>query len=101
MYARGIGVKIDEDKAFEILKRASRHGDATGILGLGYCYQHGIGVNANASKALELYQSVTNKHEEAGFFTAELILGSQYSQVLDTGGAEVSCVDTKNVVSSL
>lgn len=93
MYARGVGVKADPIKAVEILQRASRQGDPTAILGLGYCYHLGLGVESNLTAALELYQSVTNKHEEAGFLTAELILNAKDTQVIDVvsnGQSEVS-----------
>ena len=87
MLARGIGVPADVDRAVVILKEASRQGDPTAVLGLGYCYQHGLGFEANLSAALELYQSVANKHEEAGFFVAELILGSSDSHSLEVAKA--------------
>jgi TPR repeat protein len=43
MYARGAGVPRDPAKAVAYLTQGQRKGDATAILGLGYCYTHGIG----------------------------------------------------------
>jgi TPR repeat protein len=43
MYSRGIGVEVNPAKAVELLQKASKLGDPTGIVGLAYCYTHGIG----------------------------------------------------------
>jgi TPR repeat protein len=87
MYARGMGVSVDAGRAAALLQRASRQGDPTAILALGYCYQHGLGMERNISTALELYQTVFNKHEEAGFYAAELVLTEgDPSHVLGSAG---------------
>ena len=83
MYTRGIGVEADPERGVKYLQKASRQGDPTAILALGYCYHHGVGVDRNVSTALELYQSVANKHEEAGFYTAELILAAESTHVIE------------------
>jgi hypothetical protein len=44
-----------------------------------------------------LHQSVTNKHEEAGFFTAELIMASKQSIVVEHH-ANLNDVSTKQEV---
>lgn len=82
---------VDVDRAVTYLKAASRQGDPTAKLALGYCCQHGLGVERNASAALEFYQSVANKHEESGFYTAELLLTSDQHEVkyVGVGGSEV------------
>jgi TPR repeat protein len=43
MYARGAGVPLDAAKAVAYLSQGQLKGDATALLGLGYCYTHGIG----------------------------------------------------------
>ncbi|POG75286.1 uncharacterized protein OCT59_024281 [Rhizophagus irregularis] len=52
----GIGISIDEQKAFELYQKAADLGNVLGINDLGYCYKHGIGINIDKKKAFELYQ---------------------------------------------
>jgi TPR repeat protein len=92
MHSRGMGVPLDAEKAVVYLKQAKRQGDPTATLALGYCYHHGLGgLERNVTTALAMYQSIANKHEEAGFHTAELILMADSAHIIETvGGPELS-----------
>ncbi|XP_048087770.1 LOW QUALITY PROTEIN: death ligand signal enhancer [Alosa alosa] len=45
----------DEGKAVQYLRMAAQSGDSAGLLYLGQCYEHGIGVNRCLSTAANLY----------------------------------------------
>ncbi|PKK64960.1 kinase-like protein, partial [Rhizophagus irregularis] len=50
----------DNSKAFELSKKTAERGYTGGIMLLGKCYQHGIGVNVDMQKAFEYYQMAAN-----------------------------------------
>ncbi|CAB4438351.1 unnamed protein product [Rhizophagus irregularis] len=75
----GIGVNVDQQKAFELYQNvansgnrfelyqeAANLGNSRGIYNLGYCYSNGIGTNIDKQKAFELYQKAANLGELSG-----------------------------------
>ncbi|GBC21940.2 kinase-like domain-containing protein [Rhizophagus irregularis DAOM 181602=DAOM 197198] len=52
----GIGISVDNQKAFELYQKAADLGNSSGINDLGYCYLNGIGTGIDKKKAFELYQ---------------------------------------------
>ncbi|XP_076148327.1 death ligand signal enhancer isoform X2 [Alosa pseudoharengus] len=62
----------DEGKAVQYLRMAAQSGDSAGLLYLGQCYEHGIGVNQCLSTAANLYmQSAAAGNQRArGVLTA-------------------------------
>jgi TPR repeat protein len=62
LYFNGNGVKSDiyYQKAFELFKKSAEEEYSDGIMMLGYCYCHGVGINIDREKAVELYQKAAN-----------------------------------------
>ncbi|UZO08574.1 uncharacterized protein OCT59_028828 [Rhizophagus irregularis] len=52
----GIGISVNNKKAFELYQKAAKLGNAFGINNLGNCYENGIGTDIDKKKAFELYQ---------------------------------------------
>ncbi len=55
-YRKGEGVKKDDKKAFEWIKKCSDQNYPNGLVALGYCYIEGIGIEKNPFKAKECYE---------------------------------------------
>src|ERR1043166_4524409 len=49
----GIGIDVNNKKAFELYREAADLGHAVGTNNLGFCYQEGIGTDIDKEKAFE------------------------------------------------
>ena len=56
----GIGVSVDEKKAFGWFLKASKQNDIRAMALLATCYQNGKGTEENLTKAINLYEKVAN-----------------------------------------
>src|SRR5260363_218266 len=65
-FQKGIGIKKDERKAFELYLKADEMGDAAGTCNVGNCYLNGIGVERNFRKAFAYYQKSAEMGDAAG-----------------------------------
>ena len=70
-----VGQNIPNDKVVEYVRFGANRGDVTGLLGLGYVYLLGIGVEKNETKAKDLFSKVASKSADASFYLAEMIMG--------------------------
>lgn len=78
---------IDQSAVIDILKTAAKHRDPNGIVGLGLAHERGLGVSKNISRAAELYQSVLNKHQDAGYYLGELYMSGKIGGRIDISAA--------------
>ncbi|POG66361.1 kinase-like domain-containing protein [Rhizophagus irregularis DAOM 181602=DAOM 197198] len=62
----GIGISVDNQKAFELYQKAADLGNSSGINDLGYCYLNGIGTGIDKKKAFELYQKAAELGNSSG-----------------------------------
>jgi SEL1 protein len=71
----------DEDyssvKIFSLFQNSMKSSDLNGIIGLGFCYLHGIGTEKNQSKAMEFFYKVLPTHPDAGFYIGEEFMKNQ------------------------
>ena len=71
-YAQSIGQVsssvVTPESAFSIMAGNAEKGDATAMLNLGICYEHGIGVSRNYSKALAWYQKAADNGVAEGYY---------------------------------
>lgn len=56
-YFKGIGVKQDYEKSFEMMNYLYGHGDHRGAYYLGFMYENGYGIEKNIEKAIMYYSS--------------------------------------------
>ncbi|PKY28792.1 kinase-like protein [Rhizophagus irregularis] len=56
----GIGISVDNKKAFKLYQKAADLGNLYGIYSLGDCYENGIGTNIDYQKAFKLYQKAAD-----------------------------------------
>jgi len=70
-----VGQNVPNDKVVEYIRFGANRGDVTGLLGLGYVYLLGIGVEKNETKAKELFSKIASKNADASFYLAEMIMG--------------------------
>jgi uncharacterized protein len=70
----GDGLKQDFIMAAQLYREAAELGNAEAQNWLGYCFQHGIGVEANDQSAFEWYR----RSADAGFAAAQNNLGLMY-----------------------
>jgi len=76
-YTEGIGVEIDEEKAFQCYQKAAQNGSLEALYALGRCYYQGKGVERDEKKAVEYYQKAAQVGGGVGVF---YILGKCYHQ---------------------
>ncbi|GBC38147.2 kinase-like domain-containing protein [Rhizophagus irregularis DAOM 181602=DAOM 197198] len=62
----GLGISINEPKAFELYQKATDLGNSSGMCSLGYCYLNGIGTDIDNEKAFELYQKAADLGNSSG-----------------------------------
>ncbi|GBC45074.2 kinase-like domain-containing protein [Rhizophagus irregularis DAOM 181602=DAOM 197198] len=66
----GVGMRIETDidkkKAFELFQKAVDLENSYGMIGLGHCYQNGIGTDIDKKKAFELFQKATGLENSSG-----------------------------------
>jgi SEL1 protein len=78
------GTEGDEDyspaKIFSLFQNSMKSSDLNGIIGLGFCYLHGIGTEKNQSKAMEFFYKVLPTHPDAGFYIGEEFMKNQASK---------------------
>jgi TPR repeat protein len=74
-YQKGAGVQKNRQRAYDLYKRAARHGDKYGQTMLGYMYDHGVGVPQNHTKAISLYR----KAAKQGYALAQYDLAAMYA----------------------
>ncbi|GBC10323.1 hypothetical protein RclHR1_09520008 [Rhizophagus clarus] len=58
----------NDDKAFELIKKIAEKGNPNAIDKLGYCYELGIGIDADVNKAFELYQKSADFGNSNGLY---------------------------------
>ncbi|CAB4414042.1 unnamed protein product [Rhizophagus irregularis] len=56
----GIGISVNEKKAFELYQKAANLGNVIGIANLAYCHYNGIGTDIEKKKAFKLFQKAAN-----------------------------------------
>jgi TPR repeat protein len=56
----GIGISVDNKKAFKLYQKAADLGNLYGIYSLGDCYENGIGTDIDYQKAFKLYQKAAD-----------------------------------------
>ncbi|GBC02998.1 hypothetical protein RclHR1_04920007 [Rhizophagus clarus] len=64
----GVGINVNEQKAFELYQKAANSRNVFAITSLGYLYNKGIGTSANKQKAFELYQEAANLGNLRGLY---------------------------------
>lgn len=69
------GVRTDLKKALRYIRQAARSGEPYGEELLGYCYFHGIGVEKDTVKGLQLFR----KTADAGWMGGQYQLGMYYA----------------------
>tara|TARA_R110002072_G_scaffold42064_19_gene118522 strand:- start:108387 stop:109250 length:864 start_codon:yes stop_codon:yes gene_type:complete len=75
MYAEGLGIKRDDERAAELFRWAADKGDDTSQYNLGRMYQEGAGVNQSETEAI----SWLEKAAAQGFADAQNHLGTMYN----------------------
>ena len=74
MYLKGSGgVKVDTDKAFYWLAKASNSNDAQAQYLLGYMYENGIKVAVNISRAVTLYKKAAKRGDILAQYSLAMI----------------------------
>jgi len=69
-----------------LLLHSSKASDLNGVVGLGFIYLHGIGVEVNQTRAVEYFQKALPSHPDAGYYIGEMIM-KQQSQKLSRSTA--------------
>ncbi|WP_422930862.1 FxLYD domain-containing protein [Singulisphaera sp. PoT] len=73
-YSMGLGVKPDNDLAFNWYMRSAKKGYPAAMARLGNCYSGGLGVTKNLKQAIAWYK----KASDAGYIFALVQLGDHY-----------------------
>lgn len=73
-YEKGLGVRVDYNKATNWYQKAIANGSDRAMARLGFLYERGLGVKQNTEKAVDLY----SKAIEAGNDFAKARLGQMY-----------------------
>lgn len=84
MYHNGYGLRIDDQKAFELWLEAAQRGSIDALAALGDLYADGLGVERNQSIALGFYISAAIKSHEIARETLLAYLDSDQPEVLQT-----------------
>ncbi|OMH85760.1 hypothetical protein AX774_g673 [Zancudomyces culisetae] len=67
-YHDGIGVDVNEKKAFELYYKSAKQGNARGQGILGYCFGEGFGVNQNKEEAVKWYYLAAKQGESVAMY---------------------------------
>ncbi|PWA01030.1 hypothetical protein BB558_002888 [Smittium angustum] len=67
-YHDGVGVDIDEKRAFDLYYKSARQGNPRGQGILGYCYGEGFGVKQNKMEAVKWYILAANQGESVAMY---------------------------------
>ncbi|RHY28277.1 hypothetical protein DYB32_006103 [Aphanomyces invadans] len=73
IYANGIGVDVDMDKAFAYYQEAAHEGNAASQNGLASLYLHGHGVKENKAKAISLFRTAAKQGNADAFYNLGLL----------------------------
>ncbi|KAG9291250.1 hypothetical protein G9A89_021752 [Geosiphon pyriformis] len=82
-YHQGVGIPVDNTKAYQFYKIAAENGDAFGKNQVGWCYSKGIGVKSDPKDAAEWYK----KSAESGNYSGKSNLAECY---LESDGIEAN-----------
>jgi len=67
--------QFTDHEIYVMAKKSADMGDASGIMGLGCTYLHGIGVKMNHTKAFESFLLAQGKHSDSSFHLGEMLMG--------------------------
>ena len=95
MYLDGIGIGVDQDKAFYWISKAAHSGDKEAEYLLGFMYENGISVAVNLPRAVELYKSSADKGDLLAKYNLAIILKE------GKGGVEKDVDKAYNLLSSI
>jgi TPR repeat protein len=66
IYAKGLGVKQDYKRAFQLFQKSAAGGDVWGMYNLGFYYEQGLGVTPDYKQARQWYEKAASKgHKDA------------------------------------
>lgn len=78
MYRVGMGVKMDDKRAFKWFLKASEKGDPAGLDNLARCYFYGLGVKRDVATAGDLFKLAADKgHAFAQYSYANLLFAKR------------------------
>ncbi len=60
-YQKGIEVKVNKVKAFNLYKEAAENKNSIAQYNLGHCYRFGVGIEKDEDKAFKLYKEAAKK----------------------------------------
>ena len=66
-YQLGKGVAKDDARAYELMRRAADMSHPEALNFLGYCLQHGVGVEPNAELSVRYYEKAASLGNSAAF----------------------------------
>ena len=75
-YEKGIGVKKNVTKAFEMYKEEAAKGDLESIYNVGVCYERGTGVKSNIESAMIFYSKAASRDHPSASFNLGCIYAS-------------------------
>ncbi|PVU89365.1 hypothetical protein BB561_005403 [Smittium simulii] len=67
-YHDGIGVNVDDKKAFQLYLKSAKQGNSRGQGILGYCYGEGFGVKQNKQEAVKWYMLAATQGESVAMY---------------------------------
>ncbi len=85
--------EIITDKIKSLASFSSKRGDTFGILTQGYLFYKGIGEERNYSKSLDYFKKVLTKHQDAGYYMGEMLMGEDIVALQNAGFSQVSMHD--------
>ncbi len=81
------------EKIKKLASFSSKRGDTFGILTQGYLFYKGIGEERNYSKSLDYFKKVLTKHQDAGYYMGEMLMGEDMVALQNAGFSQVSMHD--------
>ena len=85
--------EIITEKIKSLASFSSKRGDTFGILTQGYLFYKGIGEDRNYSKSLDYFKKVLTKHQDAGFYLGEMLMGEDIAALQNAGFSQVQMHD--------
>ena len=61
IYRIGLGVSVDNQKAFNYYLKSAENNNPIGLLSVGYCYENGIGIKKDEKEAVEYYRESSQR----------------------------------------
>ena len=73
MYSRGLGVREQPQKVFELFAELARRGEVKGLHNTGVCYEFGVGVPVDFAKAGDAYRRAAERGNLASFYALGML----------------------------